>query len=183
MTKIQKLPTPGGMLPPRETELFHKINEIIDYVNSQEKEECKHEWVKSRLAGTSLCKKCYKGSFLEEEAKEKEEPKSAISIDTIRKAAEESNRMQREYAGLEPKSTLREATSDIIFGAHKYPELVDFTNDLTKFQTNLYADKIISLFKDTLLEKARYKIRTVRINGEKEAVVTFEDVEQIIQNL
>lgn len=40
MIKIQKLPTPGGMLPPRESELFYKINEIIDYLNSQEKEEC-----------------------------------------------------------------------------------------------------------------------------------------------
>jgi hypothetical protein len=57
----------------------------------------------------------------------------------------------------EPKSTLREATSDIIFGVHKYPELADFTNDLTKFQTNLYADKIISLFKDTLLREVEYK--------------------------
>lgn len=71
----------------------------------------------------------------------------------------------------EPKSTLREKAENLIFqgGGEKSSKFI--------------ADKIISLFKDTLLGEARNKIRTVRINGEKEAVVTLEDVEQIIQNL
>lgn len=132
--------------------------------------ECKHE--PERYG--SNCKKCHKYMFNPEHGKwfPKEEPKpwdKILTEDVIRKAAEGSNEDQRKAVGLEPKSSLREDCENILIEHHR--------NNLW---TDIATDKIISLFKDTLLKEIRKKYWDNRITGN---IITEENLEQVIKNL
>ena len=184
------------------------IYELLEALN-EKKEECKPE-CKCESVGClrctkeepkSMCNACYDKEPLPCKVKScmnygeeicQCENCNTFGSKTATHRSEEEPKSNKESivfdgAGKNPKSTLKEEISDIIFGVHKYPELADFTNDLTKFQTNLYADKIISLFKDTLLKEVK-KAEPLRLQGESTDFTqgqewTMTQIKQIIKNI